>query len=34
MTKSQNLPWALGDPHLEALEVLVFLVTLLVPKHH
>lgn len=28
-----NLPWILGDPHLEALEVLVSLVALLVPKH-
>lgn len=26
------LPWVLGDPHLEALEVLASLVVLLVPK--
>lgn len=28
-----NLPWILGDPHLEAPEVLVSPVALLVPKH-
>lgn len=28
-----NLPWGLGDPHLETLEILVSLVALLVPRH-